>query len=102
MAWHATQIKEQSEFRTSVFPGKITEKGASNFGQGALYLTLNSMLEVIRPGNESNWKVFNSSRKVAWKTGTSFGFRDAWAIGITPEYVVSVWVGNATVKADQV
>ena len=97
MAWHATQIKEQSEFpRTSVFPGKITEKGASNFGQGALYLTLNSMLEVIRPGNESNWKVFNSSRKVAWKTGTSFGFRDAWAIGITPEYVVSVWVGNAT------
>ena len=54
------------------------------------------MLEVIRPGDESNWKVFNSSRKVAWKTGTSFGFRDAWAIGITPEYVVSVWVGNAT------
>ena len=97
MAWHATQIKEQSEFPAPLFfREKITEKGASNFGQGASYLTLNSMLEVIRPGNESNWKVFNSSRKVAWKTGTSFGFRDAWAIGITPEYVVSVWVGNAT------
>ena len=54
------------------------------------------MLEVIRPGDESNWKVFSSARKVAWKTGTSFGYRDAWAIGITPEYVVSVWVGNAT------
>jgi len=32
---------------------------------------------------------------VAWKTGTSFGFRDAWAVGVTPEYVVAVWTGNA-------
>src|SRR5690606_26980748 len=36
------------------------------------------------------------SGKVAWKTGTSFGNRDAWAIGITPGYVVGVWVGNAS------
>jgi len=34
-------------------------------------------------------------RKVAWKTGTSYGFRDAWAVGVTPEYVVGVWTGNA-------
>ncbi len=32
---------------------------------------------------------------MAWKTGTSFGFRDAWAIGTTPEYVIGVWAGNA-------
>ena len=97
MAWRANQIKEINEFPiTSFNPHPEIGKGKSNFGQGAIYLTLNSMLEVIRPGDESNWKVFNSSRKVAWKTGTSFGFRDAWAIGITPEYVVSVWVGNAT------
>ncbi|MCK7531844.1 MAG: hypothetical protein MZV63_12885 [Marinilabiliales bacterium] len=32
---------------------------------------------------------------MAWKTGTSFGFRDAWAIGTTPSYVVAVWAGNA-------
>ena len=42
------------------------------------------------------WQTFSSSRKIAWKTGTSFGYRDAWAIGVTPEYVVGVWVGNAT------
>jgi penicillin-binding protein 1C len=35
-------------------------------------------------------------QKIAWKTGTSYGFRDAWAIGITPKYVVGVWVGNAS------
>ncbi|MBN2104863.1 penicillin-binding protein 1C [bacterium] len=62
---------------------------------GACWLTLKAMLEVIRPGNEAVWKEFVSSRRVAWKTGTSYGFRDAWAVGVTPEYAVGVWVGNA-------
>ncbi|KAA2286134.1 penicillin-binding protein 1C [Arenimonas fontis] len=31
---------------------------------------------------------------VAWKTGTSYGFRDAWALGGTPAYTVGVWVGR--------
>ena len=66
------------------------------YSAGNIYNTFQSMLEVVRPGNDMNWKVFSSSRKVAWKTGTSFGYRDAWAIGVTPEYVVGVWVGNAT------
>lgn len=62
---------------------------------GSLYSTFNAMTEVMRPGEELLWTQFNSSQKIAWKTGTSFGFRDGWAIGITPKYVVSVWVGNA-------
>lgn len=62
---------------------------------GALWLMFEALLEVNRPGNESGWKHFSSSRKVAWKTGTSFGFKDAWAIGTTPEFLVAVWVGNA-------
>lgn len=62
---------------------------------GAIYLSFNAMLDVNRPPEESGWELFSSSRKVAWKTGTSFGFRDAWAVGVTPEYVVGVWVGNA-------
>lgn len=33
-------------------------------------------------------------RKVAWKTGTSYGFRDAWSIGVSPRYTVGVWVGR--------
>jgi len=35
-----------------------------------------------------------NTNQVAWKTGTSYGFRDAWAIGISGDYVVAVWVGN--------
>ncbi|RPH98795.1 MAG: penicillin-binding protein 1C, partial [Calditrichaeota bacterium] len=58
-------------------------------------LTLSAMQQVTRPGEEQNWEFFTSSQKIAWKTGTSFGFRDGWAIGVTPEYAVGVWVGNA-------
>ena len=61
----------------------------------SIYQTFDALLEVNRPDGENGWKSFSSSRKVAWKTGTSFGFRDAWAIGTTPDYVVGVWVGNA-------
>jgi penicillin-binding protein 1C len=61
----------------------------------SIYLTFDALKELYRPGEESGWKYFNSSKKIAWKTGTSFGFRDGWAIGVTPEYVVGVWVGNA-------
>ena len=61
----------------------------------AIWQTYQSLMEVNRPEEEIGWKVFSSSRKVAWKTGTSFGYKDAWAIGTTPDYVVGVWVGNA-------
>jgi penicillin-binding protein 1C len=63
--------------------------------KACIYKTFEAMVEVNRPDEEGNWRVFASAQKIAWKTGTSFGFRDAWAIGITPDYVVSVWIGNA-------
>lgn len=62
---------------------------------GAAYLTLEALLEVERPGVDQAWRRFASGRRVAWKTGTSFGFRDGWAIGVTPNHAVGVWVGNA-------
>lgn len=60
----------------------------------SIYCTLSAMEEVMRPGEEMLWQQFSSTQRIAWKTGTSFGFRDGWAIGITPKYVVAVWVGN--------
>lgn len=63
---------------------------------GSIYYTLEAMQEVMRPGEEMLWQQFGSTQRIAWKTGTSFGFRDGWAIGITPKYVVAVWVGNTS------
>jgi len=65
------------------------------FSAGTLWCLFNALVEVARPDEDSQWKMFSSSNKIAWKTGTSFGFRDAWAVGTTPEYVVGVWTGNA-------
>lgn len=62
---------------------------------GAIWHTFQAMQEVVRPNEEVFWKSFPSAHQVAWKTGTSFGFRDAWAVGCTPRYVVAVWAGNA-------
>ncbi len=60
----------------------------------SIWFTFQAMKEVMRPGEEGLWQQFTSSQTIAWKTGTSFGFRDGWAIGITPKNVVAVWVGN--------
>lgn len=62
---------------------------------GSIWNTFNAMEELMRPGDEGLWEQFSSSQRLAWKTGTSFGFRDGWAIGLTPDFVVCVWVGNA-------
>jgi penicillin-binding protein 1C len=68
---------------------------AGSIRKGSAFITLRHLTELSRPDEETGWHYFNSSSPVAWKTGTSFGFRDAWAVGVTPGYVVAVWVGNA-------
>jgi penicillin-binding protein 1C len=68
---------------------------AEIFNASSIWYTYQSMIEVNRPDEETGWQYFGSSRKIAWKTGTSFGYRDGWAIGTSSEYVVGVWIGNA-------
>ena len=60
----------------------------------ALWYTYEALKEVNRP-DQLDWRLIRSVRKAAWKTGTSYGFRDAWAIGMTPGYTIGVWAGNA-------
>lgn len=62
---------------------------------GAVWYTFEAMRKLKRPVGEGKWQLYTSSRPIAWKTGTSYGFRDAWAIGLDPKYTVGVWVGNA-------
>ena len=83
------------DFNTKIDFGKPTRQ-KNVFGAGAIWQTFNAMKEVNRPEGDEAWRFYDSSLEIAWKTGTSFGSRDAWAIGVTKEYVVGVWVGNAT------
>ena len=75
------------------FGEKSTEKTV--FDAASIYLTFEAMKEVNRPEGNESWEFFDSSKEIAWKTGTSFGNKDAWAIGVTTDYAVGVWVGNA-------
>ncbi|MCE8466181.1 penicillin-binding protein 1C [Bacteroides nordii] len=67
----------------------------SSFSPCAVWQTFDAIKEVNRP-EEIDWRTIPSMQTIAWKTGTSYGFRDAWAVGVTPRYAVGVWVGNAT------
>lgn len=50
--------------------------------------------EILENGGRPDTPFRESSTRVAWKTGTSFGFRDAWAVGVTDRYTVGIWVGR--------
>lgn len=58
-------------------------------------LTYNPLFKYKKIYNFQGEKV-----KVAWKTGTSFAFKDAWAVGIFGDYVLGVWVGNFDGKSN--
>ena len=60
----------------------------------AIWYTLDALKDVNRP-DELDPRMVGSVRNVAWKTGTSYGYRDAWAVGVTADYAVGVWAGNA-------
>ena len=67
----------------------------SLLSRAATWLTFEALAKANRPEEEASWMGLSSGRKVAWKTGTSWGNRDAWSVGVTPDYVVGVWVGNS-------
>ncbi len=48
------------------------------------------------PSDHFSARVFDGASRVAlaWKTGTSYGFRDSWAIAVSPEHVIGVWIGR--------
>ncbi|MFH2115136.1 MAG: penicillin-binding protein 1C [Spirochaetota bacterium] len=74
----------------------VAEGNDTPVSRAAAWLTLEALVDVARPGEDASWQEYASSRRIAWKTGTSFGSRDAWAIGVTQDYVVAVWAGNAS------
>lgn len=78
----------------SVADKRLTDKPV--LSAASLWYTLEAMSALNRPEEEADWQQFESMKQIAWKTGTSYGGRDAWAIGITPHYVVGVWAGNAS------
>lgn len=88
--YHAPQYIQQS-----VTVDSLRTDPSSVLNAASIWLTFDALKELYRPGEDTGWRNFQSAKQIAWKTGTSFGFRDGWAVGVTPEYAVGIWVGNA-------
>lgn len=81
--------------RSDLVKNKNATQNTDLLSASSIWYTFNAMTELLRPQDYVGWMQFLSKNRIAWKTGTSFGFRDAWAVGLNSKYTVSVWVGNA-------
>ena len=93
-AW-AQKLSNKGTLRQIHYQKSDTLAMTIPYNKAAIWQSLEVMQRLNRPGSEQGWQYFNRS-PIAWKTGTSFGFRDAWAVGICPQYTCVVWVGNAS------
>ena len=66
----------------------------SLFSREAAYLVTRILTKVSRPDLPRAWDLARGIPAVAWKTGTSYGHRDAWAVGFSNRLTIGVWVGN--------
>ncbi|HEY8894703.1 MAG TPA: penicillin-binding protein 1C [Niastella sp.] len=60
----------------------------------ATFMINETLSKVNRPDFPLNWASTEHMPKIAWKTGTSYGRRDAWSIGYNKKYTVGIWAGN--------
>ncbi|MBQ3723612.1 MAG: penicillin-binding protein 1C [Bacteroidales bacterium] len=95
----AAKLSDQPVYRELSYESdnhrKCLAADAIPLSPAAIWLTFDALSNANRPEEEASWLDFVSSRKIAWKTGTSWGDRDAWSVGVSGRYVVAVWVGNS-------
>jgi len=70
---------------------QATKAGAPLLSPEASFITLDMLSHNPRPDGDSN---YSTHWPIAWKTGTSWGFRDAWSVGVVGPYMLAVWIGN--------
>ncbi|ULQ55927.1 penicillin-binding protein 1C [Flavihumibacter rivuli] len=87
--YYPLQYLEQD---SSAKPGRARKKQLVS--QASAYLLSEMLSKVNRPDFPLNWQSTEKMPKIAWKTGTSYGRRDAWSIGYNKDYTIGVWVGN--------
>ena len=72
----------------------VSDAGKRVLSPAAVFMINETLSKVNRPDFPLNWESTVHLPKIAWKTGTSYGRRDAWSIGYNKRYTVGIWVGN--------
>jgi penicillin-binding protein 1C len=81
-------------FPPSYSTGDIDQKKISLVSPASAFMINEILTKVNRPDFPVNWSATERMPRIAWKTGTSYGRKDAWSIGYNRNYTVGVWVGN--------
>jgi len=68
--------------------------GKQLLSEGTCFILAELLSQLRRPDLPSSWESSMNLPKIAWKTGTSYGHRDAWSVGYSPDYTIGVWIGN--------
>jgi len=82
------------EHRSPRFLPGPPEPGTRLFSREACAMVTQMLTKLERPDLPTSWERALAVPAVAWKTGTSYGHRDAWAVGYSADHVIGVWVGN--------
>ncbi len=78
----------------SYTPADSAQKKIRLISPAACYMLNEILSKINRPDFPINWQATEHMPKIAWKTGTSYGRKDAWSIGYNKSYTVGVWAGN--------
>ncbi|MBT0741999.1 penicillin-binding protein 1C [Campylobacter lari] len=74
----------------------FTKEDKKLISGGASFLTLQTLKDLDKVG----LRQYDFNTIISWKTGTSYGRKDAWAIGTSPKYTLGVWIGNFNGEAN--
>ncbi len=77
-----------------VLEHSAVSKYSKLLSEEASYYLSHTLAELTRPTMSAVWDWSQDRPKISWKTGTSYGHKDAWSIGYTKDYTIGVWVGN--------
>ena len=72
----------------------VAEQGVAILSPSADYMLTQILCELRRPDLPNLYDEAHGIPKIAWKTGTSYGRKDAWSIGYNKRYTIGVWMGN--------
>ena len=91
----SSSIHPLNYLQNSIHENKAPRANSELLKASAIWYTFMAMTDLLRPQDYIGYAQFEGKHRIAWKTGTSFGFRDAWAVGLDANYIVAVWAGNA-------
>ena len=94
-----SSFSNEGNFQKSIFlkpnsQSPITNHKSQITSPESTYLITQILSQITRPDLPNNYDYTYRMPKIAWKTGTSFGKKDAWSIGYNANYTVGVWIGN--------